>query len=282
MDQIKRKWLSIQSVVMTGIAVFLAVVVGIVALPAMAFASSDLIWVSIPVQVQTSGNAPSGMTYQIELARKQSDAPMPESAGDVDQFVLTANVGENVTFERIAYSVPGDYVYQVTQTTQDRSNFTLDRSAYLVTVHILNGADGKLESGLSVEKRAGDGQTEPGAKAESILFANRYSRSSGGGGHSGGSSSSGGGSSSSGSSGSTSTSETTTGEPTETFPGILFPEQEAVLPQPFTLPKTGDLTHEWFWALLAGASGVVGTGLVIGTFVGKKRRKAEENGSRLA
>lgn len=93
MDQIKRKWLSIQSVVMTGIAVFLAVVVGIVALPAMAFASSDLIWVSIPVQVQTSGNAPSGMTYQIELARKQSDAPMPESAGDVDQFVLTANVG---------------------------------------------------------------------------------------------------------------------------------------------------------------------------------------------
>lgn len=70
-------------------------------------------------------------------------------------------------------------MYQVTQTTQDRSNFTLDRSAYLVTVHILNGADGKLESGLSVEKRAGDGQTEPGAKAESILFANRYSRSSG-------------------------------------------------------------------------------------------------------
>lgn len=70
--------------------------------------------------------------------------------------------------------------------------------------------------------------------------------------------------------------------PTETFPDILFPEQEAVLPQPFTLPKTGDLTHEWFWTLLAGASGVVGTGLVIGTFVGKKRRKAEENGSRLA
>lgn len=262
MDQRKRKWLSIRSVMAVGIAVFCAVIVGIAALPEAAFASSGPIWVSIPVQVQTTGNVPSGMTYQIELARKTQGAPMPERAEGADRFVLTANAGEAAWFERLAYSVPGDYEYQITQTTQDRSNFTFDRSVYRVTVHIFNGTDGGFESGLSVEKDGEDGQTKPGAKAEAILFANRYSRSSGGGGHSGGGSSGGSSSSSSGGS-STSTSETAASEPAQTFPDVLFPEPGPVLPGPLRLPKTGDLTHEWFWAILAGISGAVGIGLIV-------------------
>ncbi|MEI3186994.1 MAG: hypothetical protein V8S27_03280 [Lachnospiraceae bacterium] len=132
-------------------------------------------------------------------------------------------------------------MYQVTQTTQDRSNFTLDRSAYLVTVHILNGADGKLESGLSVEKRAGAGQTEPGAKARVFCLQIAIHGRQGAVVILEAGSSSGGGSWSSGSSGWTVASETTTGEPTESFPGILFPSRRAVLPQPLSC-RTGDLT----------------------------------------
>lgn len=281
MDQGKKKWLSIRSVMAIGIAVFCAGLVGIAALPSAAFASSGPVWVSIPVQVQTTGNVPSGMTYQIELARKTQGAPMPERAEGADRFVLTANTGETAVFERLAYSVPGDYEYQITQTTQDRSNFTLDRSVYRVTVHIFNGTDGEFESGLSVEKDGEDGQTKPGAKAEAILFANRYARSSGGGGHSGGGSSGGSSSSSSGGgSGSSSTAETAAGEPAQTFPDVLFPEPGAPLPGLLTIPKTGDLTHEWFWAILAGISGAAGIGLIVRNLLPVTlREKQNENKS---
>lgn len=264
-DQRGRKRRKIWSAVSAKIAVIFAVILGNMLLPAMTFAQTGPVWVSIPVQVQTSGNAPSGMTYQIELARKMAGAPMPERAESADRFVLTAKTGETIVFDRIAYSVPGDYRYQITQTTKEQSRYIFDRSVYEVTVHVFNREDGGLESEISAQKRDTESQEEPGAKAESILFANQYTRSSGGGGHSGGGSSSGSSSSSGNSSG---TAETAAGEQAETFPEILFPENETPAPLfvPVTLPKTGDLTHEWFWALLAGISAVAGIALSAHSF----------------
>lgn len=225
------------------ISVFiLAVLSGMGAFAAFADAGSCAVSIPVTVKVTASKTVPE-TTYKVTLTAVTPGAPMPQS----DTVTETAASGEKevtLTFDPITYTVPNDYVYTVKQTSDAKTNFTMDTATeYRLTVRVTNGADG-LEAVWWVGTAA-----DAGSKPGSISFTNSYaSSSSGGGGSHGG-----------GGGGSTRT--TGDGLTTTTGPGVtqdpggeLTPVIEEIVPSGL-LPKTGDSTMLALWATLAAVSG---------------------------
>lgn len=114
---------------------------------------------SIPVRVQVYAQTDAEFTVQLEA---EEGAPLPEKR----TLTFTGN-GEGV-FGGVEYTVPGDYVYTVTQVKGRADHVTYDDTVYTVTVRVTNDGVG----GLVAEIWAVGNQSAQ--KSEEVLFSNRY------------------------------------------------------------------------------------------------------------
>lgn len=118
--------------------------------------------VSIPVEMEVSGENAPAEDFVIVLEAAGEDVPMSE------ETQITINGSGRGQFEPITYMVPGDYQYWIYQKAGTTQNYTYDDAAYTVTVRVIN--DGK--GGLAAEIWAiEDGQQN---KTDRIVFANNY------------------------------------------------------------------------------------------------------------
>ena len=129
---------------------------------------------NLPIELKLAGDSYSGsQSFSFTIEAFDASSPMPASA------VLELKKG-SVSFGPIIYDTLGNYSYRITQTSSDVKNFTIDRTAYDVTVSVYTDA-GALKCSIWAAK-----ESSPGTKAEEILFTNTYDKPGGGG--SGGSS----------------------------------------------------------------------------------------------
>lgn len=210
-------------------------VLAVLMFPSAAFAQEPCV-VNIPVKVSVSGGAPSGVQYKFKIEPITAGAPMPAAP---EITIVNADTG---SFGPISYTVPEDYQYRVTQTTEAQNRFTLDSSVYTLTVRVTNGEDTQAGMLVSEVWAVKDGQV---GKSD-LSFANSYSRPGGGGGGGGGGSN--------------------TGNRAVPSDGLTITDPQVPLAQPeqtipdmevplIGLPKTGDTTMLGLWAALAAISG---------------------------
>ena len=187
---------------------------------------------------------------------------------------VTVNAAETgtVEFGPITYKRPGNYIYRITQITDNRLNLTYDSRTYAVTVQILRSEDNTLHAEIVASTGSADG-----SKASEIVFANKYSRPSSGGsgsddnydpsprpprkpdGNSNGSP--------------TPVNAPSAVSPAEntkiTPPNPEFPEASSVADAQNTRklsagnPATGDTTHRVLWTMLSVGSGVLLLALIL-------------------
>lgn len=168
---------------------------------------------TIPVEVAVTGKSiPSDAEYQVTLEAVTADAPMPA------ETTLVMHGASQRLFGPVAYSVPGDYTYRITQKDMGHNRCTYDTAVYQVTVRVTNAADGGLNTELWAVK---DGGTE---KTDTIRFENSY-RGKGGSGGGG-------------------------GDDTDST-GTAVPASQT---NAVTSPKTGDSANLALWICLAGIS----------------------------
>lgn len=173
-------------------------------LPSMAYADENVCSVSIPVELQVSGdNVPGGQSYRLVLEGITPQAPMPETAQ------LVVEEPGTVQFGAITYQTPNDYQYRIYQSFETVEDFTFDQTVYIATVRVIRSEDGNLEAQIWA--------TNSGANEEKVshmVFVNQYTFGSGSGGGNGGGGGGGGGSSSGGGSSRVSTPGTQDGPTT--------------------------------------------------------------------
>ena len=115
---------------------------------------------AIPVSVRTDGTATDAV-YTVELTPLDA-APAPT------QSVLTVKSGATAYFTGLAFDEPGDYRYLITERSGGAAHMTYDGHSYTVTVRVTGMANGGLAARLWAVR---SGET---AKADSVLFVNRY------------------------------------------------------------------------------------------------------------
>lgn len=231
-------------------------VLGALMLPMTAFAQEDTISVSVPVEVQVSGSRiPSDVDYKLVIESVTPNAPLPAATE------ITIKDGGKSNFGPIVYTSPNDYQYRIRQNSEKKSYFTYDEREYTLTIRVTNAANG----GLNAEIWAVDGENVT-AKAENILFENRYYKSGGGGGGGGG-----------GKDKPTAGDGLTTIEDGNTPLGnIITDMMPEVIPENLVplsvLPKTGDTTNMALWLIMMAVSG---SGLILLIVFGKRRGAAQ-------
>lgn len=114
---------------------------------------------SIPVRVHVYAETDAEFTVQLEA---EEGTPLPEDCS------LTFTGSGEGTFGAVEYTVPGDYVYTVTQVKGDAEYVTYDDTVYTVTVRVTNDGQG----GLVAEIWAVSGESTQ--KTDEVLFTNRY------------------------------------------------------------------------------------------------------------
>lgn len=114
---------------------------------------------SIPVWVQVYAETDAEFTVQLEA---EEGTPLPENCS------LTFTGSGEGTFGAVEYTVPGDYVYTVTQVKGDAKYVTYDDAVYTVTVRVTNDGQGGLVSEIWAVKDQGT------QKTEKVRFVNRY------------------------------------------------------------------------------------------------------------
>lgn len=139
----------------------LPLLIAVLLFQTQAFAADYSCTVTIPVEVQVTGNSKSsGIDTTIRMTPKNPSNPMP----DEDTLVLTdSDQGE---FGPITYTRPGNYLYTVTQVKGSEKYVTYDATSYTVTVRVINDEKGGLASEIWA--------TVPGkeGKLDQILFTN--------------------------------------------------------------------------------------------------------------
>lgn len=142
---------------------FLPLFCAVLLVPKQASAEGYSCSASVPVEVEVSGEKiPEGMEYQIVLEAVTKDAPMPEKT------VLTVRNEGKAEFGPIAYTVPEDYQYKVYQLDGKADRFTYDKTAYTVTVRVVNDENGGLRTEVWAVPEGSGGKTD------SIRFDNCY------------------------------------------------------------------------------------------------------------
>lgn len=132
-------------------------------IPGRASAKESACKISIPAEVEVSGkNIPEGMEYKLTLKAVSEEAPMPGKTG------VTIEDEGKAEFGPITYTVPGDYVYEVSQKAGTKEHFTYDKKIYTVTVRVVNDGNGGLKAEIWAVK---DGSRN---KTDSITFKNKY------------------------------------------------------------------------------------------------------------
>ena len=150
-------------------------VLAVFLLPQTASAAQEACTVSIPVEIQVTGdNVPAGQSYRLVLEGITPQAPVPETAELVVEGPGTAEFGE------ITYQVPGDYRYRIYQNSGTAENFTFDQTVYTLTVQVTLGEEGNLEAQLwAMSSNSGN------EKVSRLVFANQYAAGGGNGGDNG-------------------------------------------------------------------------------------------------
>lgn len=139
-------------------SVFIMVLFGVIALSQPVFAES--ITVSIPVTLQIDGTISSSEKFTFEL-KSIDNAPLPENT------IVEIEKNGTVSFGDITYDIPGIYDYQVMQKSGSTKNIKYDNTTYYVTVSVVNGDNGELESVVAVHTDA-----EKKSKKADIVFKN--------------------------------------------------------------------------------------------------------------
>lgn len=105
-----------------------------------------------------------------------AELPMPEGADGQVKTVTVQGAGE-YEFGNIEFSMPGTYIYQMSEVDTKVERYTYDTSVYIVTYTVTQNDDH-----LDIVRTI----TKDGAEAETTLFTNTYKKpsgSSGGGSH---------------------------------------------------------------------------------------------------
>lgn len=247
--------------------IFLLALLMTIMIPFAAFAEEFSCTVNLPVKVQIDGKNPPSLDYKFKI-EAENNAPFPE----VTEVTVNAAETGTVEFGPITYKRPGNYIYRITQITDNRLNLTYDSRTYAVTVQILRSEDNTLHAEIVASTGSADG-----SKASEIVFANKYSRPSSGGsgsddnydpsprpprkpdGNSNGSP--------------TPVNAPSAVSPAEntkiTPPNPEFPEASSVADAQNTRklsagnPATGDTTHRVLWIMLSVGSGVLLLALIL-------------------
>lgn len=260
--------------------IFLLALLMTIMIPFAAFAEEFSCTVNLPVKVQIDGKNPPSLDYKFKI-EAENNAPLPE----VTEVTVNAAETGTVEFGPITYKRPGNYIYRITQITDNRLNLTYDSRTYAVTVQILRSEDDTLHAEIVASTGSADG-----SKASEIVFTNKYSRPSSGGSDSDDSDDSDDpsprpprkpdGNSNGSPTPVNAPSAVSPAENTKiTPPNPEFPEASSVADAQNTRklsagnPATGDTTHRVLWTMLSVGSGVLLLGLIL---LKRRSDKAED------
>ena len=116
--------------------IFLLALLMTIMIPFAAFAEEFSCTVNLPVKVQIDGKNPPSLDYKFKI-EAENNAPLPE----VTEVTVNAAETGTVEFGPITYKRPGNYIYRITQITDNRLKLTYDSRTYAVTVQILRSED---------------------------------------------------------------------------------------------------------------------------------------------
>ena len=143
--------------------IFLLALLMTIMIPFAAFAEEFSCTVNLPVKVQIDGKNPPSLDYKFKI-EAENNAPLPE----VTEVTVNAAETGTVEFGPITYKRPGNYIYHITQITDNRLNLTYDSRTYAVTVQILRSEDNTLHAEIVASTGSANG-----SKASEIVFANK-------------------------------------------------------------------------------------------------------------
>jgi pilin isopeptide linkage protein/LPXTG-motif cell wall-anchored protein len=129
--------------------------------------------ITIPVSVLTVGtDVPEGMEYQIVIEDIENESaentPMPQ----ITEAVLKD--GAEYDFGPIVYTVPGTYLYEISQVAGNHAYVTYDETKYEVVVQVdAAEIDNRL---WLLPQISGLNETKSKAKTRSISFENEYDK----------------------------------------------------------------------------------------------------------
>ena len=101
--------------------IFLLALLMTIMIPFAAFAEEFSCTVNLPVKVQIDGKNPPSLDYKFKI-EAENNAPLPE----VTEVTVNAAETGTVEFGPITYKRPGNYIYRITQITDNRLNLTYD------------------------------------------------------------------------------------------------------------------------------------------------------------
>lgn len=132
-------------------------------IPASMAAEGDYaVTARIPVSVAATGAVPEkAETYAVALTAADKTAPMPEKT------TLSVTDTDDAAFS-IAYTEPGVYRYEVTQTAGADTTAAYDETVYAVTVTVFNNDKGGLSAEVAIRKSGEE------AKQDAAAFTNDY------------------------------------------------------------------------------------------------------------
>jgi len=133
----------------------------VILLPVSSYAANEQVSVTIPFEVfLQNGVAGRADEITVVMEASQTNTPMPA------QSRITITNAGRAEFPAIIFSTPGNYTYRVFQESEQTAHIIVDKTIYLVTVQIAQGADGHLQSTISVMNSNRQG------KEEKIEFTN--------------------------------------------------------------------------------------------------------------
>ena len=125
--------------------------------------------VKIPVEqiFEANNSVDADKTGSYVLIADQIQNPMPEGSNG---RTFTWNMSGNSSTELIMnVGQVGEYHYKLYQATENKENYTYDRSSYIIAVYIKNGENGKLVPQVIAEKN-------DGKKCGELMFYNSYNK----------------------------------------------------------------------------------------------------------
>lgn len=120
--------------------------------------------VALPVSViYRNQNSADSRVFEYVLSAKESGVPMPQ---ETELCVTVSNGTGRGLFGAIEYMEPGEYHYEISQKSGSVKNIRYDKSAYEVTVYVLNDGLGGFESEVWASRKGS------GSKTDAIQFVN--------------------------------------------------------------------------------------------------------------
>jgi len=117
---------------------------------------------AIEVEKAVTGTPPAAIAFKFTLTAING-APMPESGE------ITITGAGKASYGKITYTMPGVYIYTLTEVDGKAANWSYDASVYTLTVTVTEDDDGQFKAEKAL--------TKAGASAEKAIFTNSYDES---------------------------------------------------------------------------------------------------------